>query len=40
MLQRRDAGAGRIAFVDVASPDYRPEDNAGVSFEKVGEVGW
>lgn len=35
MLRRRDAGVGRIAFVDVASPDYDASANAGISFEQV-----
>ena len=33
MLRRRDAGRGAISFVDIAAPSYRPEDNAGLSFE-------
>ena len=37
MLMRRDAGANRIAFVDVAAPDYSPEANAGISFEAAME---
>ena len=37
MLQRRDAGAGRICFVDVAAPDYDPARNAGISFEQAME---
>ena len=36
MLRRRDAGSGKIDFVDVASPNYRAEDNHGVSYEQVG----
>ena len=35
MLQRRDAGIGRIEFVDIASPDYDASANAGISFEQV-----
>lgn len=35
MLQRRDKDHGRIAFVDIASPDYQPAQNAGISFEEV-----
>ncbi|MGB0564480.1 MAG: thiol-disulfide oxidoreductase DCC family protein [Spirulinaceae cyanobacterium] len=31
-LQRRDAGRGIVAFVDIAAEDYRPEDNGGVDF--------
>ena len=37
MLMRRDAGANRIAFVDVAAPNYSPEANAGISFEAAME---
>lgn len=37
MLQRRDAGKGRICFVDVAAPDYDPAANAGISFEAAME---
>ena len=37
MLMRRDAGANRIAFVDVAAPDYSPEANAGINFEAAME---
>lgn len=32
-LRKRDAGRGRVAFVDIASPDYSPEDNGGIDFE-------
>ena len=35
MLRRRDAGIGRIQFVDIASPDYHASANAGISFEQV-----
>ena len=35
MLKRRDAGNDRIAFVDIASASYSPQDNAGISFEEV-----
>jgi predicted DCC family thiol-disulfide oxidoreductase YuxK len=34
-LQARDAAAGRIDFVDIAAPSYRPEDNAGITFQAV-----
>lgn len=37
MLRRRDAGQGRICFVDVAAPDYSPADNADISFEAAME---
>jgi predicted DCC family thiol-disulfide oxidoreductase YuxK len=32
-LQKRDAGRGRVAFVDIAADDYTPEANGGVDFE-------
>lgn len=32
-LQKRDAGRGKVAFVDIAADDYNPEDNGGVDFE-------
>ena len=35
MLRRRDAQQGRIKFVDIASPDYSPSENAGISYEQV-----
>lgn len=35
MLKRRDEGKGRIYFVDIDAPDYRPEDNAGITYEQV-----
>lgn len=35
MLQRRDKNHGRIAFVDIASPEYEPAQNADISFEEV-----
>ena len=31
-LLRRDAGRGIVKFVDIADPNYRPEDNGGVDF--------
>ena len=38
-LQDRDGGSGKIDFVDVASPDYTPERNAGLTFEQaMGEI--
>lgn len=38
-LRRKDAGRGRIDFVDIASDDYSPAQNAGLSFETVmGEI--
>ena len=37
MLRRRDAGHGRIAFVDVTAPDYSPSDHAEISFEDAME---
>lgn len=35
MLKRRDAGVGKISFVDIAAEDYSPKDNAGIDFEEV-----
>ncbi|GMH39947.1 hypothetical protein BSKO_07851 [Bryopsis sp. KO-2023] len=35
MLKNRDAGVGNIDFVDISSPDYRAEDNAGVTYEEA-----
>jgi hypothetical protein len=34
-LRKRDAAAGKIDFVDIALPTYKPEDNAGISFREV-----
>lgn len=35
-LRKRDAAAGRIDFVDIALPSYRPEDNAGAQLKSAG----
>lgn len=35
MLKRRDEGVGKIAFVDIDSPDYDAAKNAGISYEQV-----
>ena len=35
MLRRRDDGVGKVEFVDIASPDYDPAANAGISFEQA-----
>ncbi|MGF1513530.1 MAG: thiol-disulfide oxidoreductase DCC family protein [Elainellaceae cyanobacterium] len=32
-LKKRDAGRGKVAFVDIAAADYSPEENGGVDFE-------
>ena len=32
-LQKKDALRGKVAFVDIASDDYNPEENAGIDFE-------
>lgn len=32
-LQKRDAGRGLVAFVDIAREDYDPADHGGVDFE-------
>ena len=34
-LRGRDAGKNKIDFVDIASPSYRPEDNAGLDYDTV-----
>ena len=33
LLQKKDAGRGKVAFVDIAADDYNPEENAGIDFE-------
>ena len=35
MLRKRDAGVGKISFVDIAAADYSAEDNAGITYETV-----
>eukprot|EP00850_Spirogloea_muscicola_P018783 SM000176S03114 [mRNA] locus=s176:77550:79505:+ [translate_table: standard] len=35
MLRGRNEGYKTIAFVDIASDDYRAEDNAGIGFEEA-----
>jgi hypothetical protein len=38
-LKSKDAGSGRIDFVDIADPSYSPDRNAGLSFEQaMGEI--
>jgi predicted DCC family thiol-disulfide oxidoreductase YuxK len=32
-LSKRDGGRGIVAFVDIADPNYNPEQNGGVDFE-------
>jgi predicted DCC family thiol-disulfide oxidoreductase YuxK len=32
-LTKRDAGRGLVAFVDIADPDYQPQDNGGIDFK-------
>jgi predicted DCC family thiol-disulfide oxidoreductase YuxK len=32
-LRKRDAGRGRVEFVDIADDDYTPEANGGIDFE-------
>ncbi|NEP14614.1 MAG: DUF393 domain-containing protein [Symploca sp. SIO2C1] len=32
-LRKRDAGLGKVAFVDIADDNYTPKDHAGVDFE-------
>ena len=31
-LTEKDAGRGIVKFIDIASPDYDPQDNAGIDF--------
>jgi len=35
-LMKRDAGKGRIDFVDIAAPTFSPADNNGITYEQVG----
>lgn len=35
--RKRDEGKGNICFVDIASPDYKPEENENVTFEQSME---
>jgi predicted DCC family thiol-disulfide oxidoreductase YuxK len=38
-LQRRDAGRGLVAFVDIADDNYSPEENGGIDFETaMGQI--
>lgn len=38
-LQKRDAGRGLVAFVDIADDDYAPEAHGGVDFETaMGQI--
>lgn len=32
-LKKQDAGRGRVAFVDIAAPDYDPNEHSGIDFE-------
>jgi predicted DCC family thiol-disulfide oxidoreductase YuxK len=32
-LRKKDAGRGKVAFVDIADDDYSPEDNANIDYE-------
>ncbi|NES80462.1 MAG: DUF393 domain-containing protein [Moorea sp. SIO2B7] len=32
-LQKRDAGRGLVAFVDIADDNYSPQENGGIDFE-------
>ncbi|WP_370455575.1 thiol-disulfide oxidoreductase DCC family protein [Synechococcus sp. RSCCF101] len=34
-LERRDGGRGRLCFVDIAAPSYRPEDHAGITYRQA-----
>ena len=35
MLRKRDKDKNRINFVDIASQDYNPADNADISYKQV-----
>jgi predicted DCC family thiol-disulfide oxidoreductase YuxK len=35
MLMNRDKGNNKIDFVDIASSEYDPSDNAGITFEEA-----
>ena len=35
MLKRRDKGQNKIAFVNIATPEYEPEENGGISYGQV-----
>lgn len=37
MLKKRDKGVNKIAFVDISSEFYTPENNGGVSYEAAME---
>lgn len=32
-LKKRDAGRGRVAFVDIAAEDYSPDEHQGIDYE-------
>eukprot|EP00899_Mesostigma_viride_P018906 jgi/Mesvir1/27016/Mv20723-RA.1 len=35
MLRNRDKDVGKIKFVDISSDSYKPEENAGLTFEEA-----
>lgn len=35
MLRKRDKAQNKICFVDIASQDYNPASNAGISYEQA-----
>lgn len=35
MLKGKDAGEGKIDFVDISSPSYDPEDNQGITYAQA-----
>jgi hypothetical protein len=38
-LRKKDAGGGKIDFVDFTAPDYSPEQNAGLDYmTAMGEM--
>jgi predicted DCC family thiol-disulfide oxidoreductase YuxK len=34
-LQQKDAGKGKVAFVNIADEDYSPEENANIDYEQA-----
>jgi predicted DCC family thiol-disulfide oxidoreductase YuxK len=38
-LRGRDAGRGKIDFVDIAAPSYTAEANYGITYQQAGGEG-
>ena len=38
MLKRRDEGQDKISFVNIATPEYDPEDYEGITYGKVCHI--